>query len=93
MIIQKSTADLTVSAHAIKSILGIKLSRAAQRHASAMGFESANHLITAVKGNPVERDFEAYVAILKVEVLANHQIEVTEPLVERLRTDLVTPLK
>jgi hypothetical protein len=54
-----------------------------------MGFKSANHLIAAVKSNPVERDFEEYIAILKAEVLANHQISLNDDLVERLRVDLM----
>jgi len=89
VIVQKSVGDLTVSAHSIKSILGIKLTRAGQRHASAMGFESANHLIAAVKTNPVEREFEQYIAILKTEVMANHQISINDDLIERLRVKLI----
>lgn len=88
-IIQNSVADLTVSAHIIKSLLGIKLTRAGQRHASAMGFDSANHLISAVKVNPVEREFEQYITILKSEILANHQISITDDLIERLRVELI----
>ena len=89
IIIHKNVADLTVSAHIIKSILGIKFTRAGQRHASAMGFNSANHLIAAVKANPVEREFEQYITILKTEILANHQISMNDELIERLRVELI----
>ena len=89
IIIQKNVADLTVSAHIIKSLLGIKLTRAGQRHASAMGFSSANHLIAAVRINPVEREFEQYITILKTEIMANHQISLNDQLIERLRVELI----
>lgn len=89
VIVQKSVGDLTVSAHVIKSILGIKLTRAGQRHASAMGFESANHLIAAVKSSAVEREFEQYITILKTEIMAHHQIVINDDLLERLRSKLI----
>lgn len=87
-IIQQSVSDLTVSAHAIKAILGIKLTRAGQRHASAMGYSSANHLIAAVKESAVERDFNQYLEILTTEIFANHQITITDELAARLRLEL-----
>ncbi|GAA0852062.1 hypothetical protein [Aliiglaciecola litoralis] len=90
IIIQKSVNELTVSAHALKSILNIKLTRAGQRHASAMGFKSANHLIEAVKNAPVEREFEQYIKILKQEMAANHQIILNDEMVERLKMGLVS---
>lgn len=84
----KSTGDLSICAHALKSILGIKFTRAGQRHASAMGFKSANHLLDAVKINSVECGFEQYIGVLKAEMLANHQIILNEDLIERLRVEL-----
>ena len=89
LIIHKNVADLTVSAHILKSLLGIKFTRAGQRHASAMGYDSANHLIAAVKINSVEREFEQYITILKTEILANHQINLDDDLIARLRVELI----
>lgn len=54
-----------------------------------MGFQSANHLINAVKGHPVERSFAQYIDILKPELLAHHQITLDDDLIARLRSELV----
>ncbi|MFT5997512.1 MAG: hypothetical protein ACI9RV_003123, partial [Glaciecola sp.] len=42
MITHNDISDLTVAAHAIKSLLDIKFTRAKERHAIAMGFASSN---------------------------------------------------
>lgn len=88
-IIQASNSDLTKAAHALKSILGIKASRAAQRHASAMGYASTNHLIVQVKEGPVEQDFEAYINILRSEMLSQHQITLDSDKIESIRACLI----
>lgn len=89
MITHSDISDLSVAAHTIKSLLNIKFTRAKERHASAMGFASSNHLLTALKEGPVEREFSAYIEILKKEALANHQITIDDELVKRLRYELI----
>jgi hypothetical protein len=88
LIVQTSNSELTKAAHTLKSILGIKASRAAQRHASAMGYPSANHLIEAVKAGSIEQDFDTYLSILKSELISNHQIELNDAMIESLRQSL-----
>jgi Arc/MetJ family transcription regulator len=89
MIIHNDISDLSVAAHALKSLLNIKFTRAKERHASAMGFASSNHLLAALKEKPIEREFEQYIEVLKSEALANHQITIDDDLVERLRFELI----
>lgn len=89
MITHNGVSDLSVAAHAIKSLLNIKFTRAKERHASAMGFASSNHLLGALKEGPVVREFDLYIEVLKSEALSNHQINVDEELVERLRYELI----
>jgi hypothetical protein len=88
LIVQSSNSELTKAAHTLKTILGIKASRAAQRHASAMGYPSANHLIVAVKADSVEQDFDTYINILKSELMSNHQIELNDAMIGGLRESL-----
>lgn len=90
MIIQAQAAELTKAAHALKSIVGIKSSRASQRHAIAMGFESANHLIVALKSAAVERDFEQYMQVLSAELTAHHQITLVPEQREAIKKALTT---
>jgi hypothetical protein len=87
-IVQSNSNDLTKAAHTLKSILGVKASRAAQRHASAMGYTSTNHLIVAVKESPVEQDFEVYINVLRSELLSHHQISLNSVMIESLRDHL-----
>lgn len=89
MIVHSTTNDLSIAAHAIKSLLNIKFTRAKERHASAMGFTSSNHLLAELKTNTIEREFDTYIAVLKQEAMATHQIEVNDHLVERLRAELL----
>lgn len=89
MIIHNDIADLSVAAHAIKSVLDIKFTRAKERHAVAMGFASSNHLLAALKEGSVQQEFDAYIKILQGQVLANHQIKMDEELIERLRFELM----
>jgi hypothetical protein len=89
MITHNDISDLTVAAHAIKSLLNIKFTRAKERHASAMGYASSNHLLAELKLRPVDREFESYIEVLKKEALANHQIKIDDSLVERLRYELM----
>lgn len=88
-VVNKSSGDLSVSAHTLKTVLGIKFSRASQRHASAMGFKSVNHLLDALKVQAVERDFDQYVAVLKDEIMSNHQIKINDDLLATLQKALV----
>jgi hypothetical protein len=53
-----------------------------------MGFPSSNHLLTALKSQPVERDFAQYIEVLKVEALSQHQMSLSENLIERIRIEL-----
>lgn len=88
MITHNNVSDLTIAAHAIKSLLDIKFTRAKERHASAMGHASSNHLLTALKEGPVHQDFDTYIAILKTEALIKHQLKIDDDLIERLRDEL-----
>ena len=83
-------ADLTIAGHAVKAILDVKFSRAKERHASAMGFVSSNHLLAALKNAPIERDFEQYIDVLKAEALEKHQVKLSEKQIERLRRELTS---
>jgi hypothetical protein len=87
-IVQSSSSDLTKAAHTLKSVLGIKASRAAQRHASAMGYPSTNHLIVAVKERPIEQDFDVYISALTSELFSHHQISLNEDMITSLRARL-----
>jgi hypothetical protein len=89
MINHSNAGDLTIAAHTIKSLLNIKFSRAKEIHAKAMGFDSSNHLLAELKSNPIERDIDQYLLILKKEALATHQISIDDNLVERLRYQLL----
>lgn len=82
-------SDLSVAAHAIKSLLNIKFTRAKERHASAMGFASSNHLLAELKTRPIERSFNLYIAVLKKEAMANHQIDIDDELLKRLSFELL----
>jgi hypothetical protein len=84
LISHASKGDLSVYAHLLKSVFGIKFTRATQRHASAMGFASPNHLLEALKVHPVEREYEQYIAVLKNEMFAHHQISLTEDTIAAL---------
>ncbi len=88
LIVHQNTADLTVAAHSIKSLLNIKFTRAKERHARAMGFASSDHLLADLKVHEVERDFALYMSVLKAEALANHQIVIDDDLTERLKEAL-----
>ncbi|WP_371195563.1 hypothetical protein [Glaciecola sp. SC05] len=88
-VVNKSSGDLSVSAHTLKSLLGIKFSRAGQRHASAMDFKSVNHLLDALKIQAVERDFDQYMAVLKEEIMSNHQITINDDLFAKLQKELL----
>ena len=88
MIIHSDVTDLSVAAHAIKSLLNIKFTRAKERHASAMGFASSNHLLSEVKTRPIEREFKLYIEVLKKEAKEQHQINIDDKLIERLRFEL-----
>jgi hypothetical protein len=81
-------ADLTIAGHAVKSILDVKFSRAKERHASAMGFSSSNHLLAALKEAPIEKGFDEYIQVLKAEALQKHQVVLTDGLIEQLRREL-----
>jgi hypothetical protein len=89
MITHSDASDLSVAAHTIKSLLNIKFTRAKERHASAMGYASSNHLLAALKEHPVERAFAEYIEVLKKVAAANHQIVIDDELVERLRYELI----
>ena len=89
MITHSNAGDLTVNAHAIKSLLNIKFSRAKEIHAKAMGFTSSNHVLAELKTNPIETDFEQYITVLKKEALAIHQLAIDDELTERLRYQLL----
>jgi hypothetical protein len=89
MISHADVSDVTVAAHTIKSILNIKFTRAKERHARAMGFDSSNHLLAALKEGAVEREFDVYIEILKKEALANHQIVINDELEKLLRYELL----
>lgn len=54
-----------------------------------MGYPSVNHLLEAVKIKPVEREFEHYIERLKAEILAKHQVTMSDELIAQLRGDLV----
>lgn len=88
MIIHNDTADLTIAAHIIKSMLDIKFTRAKERHASAMGHASSNHLLTKLKTQAVECNFEQYISVLKAEAFSNHQINLSDEIIERIRIEL-----
>jgi len=96
-IINQNSKSVSVCAHAIKSVLGIKFSRANQRHAIAMGFTSANHLLEAVKLNSVSCDLDEYLEVLKKEMLVHHQVPISEGQIKQLQgalsveTDLKDP--
>lgn len=89
MITHSNEEDLSIAAHTIKSLLNVKLSRAKEIHAKAMGFDSSNQLLAALKNNAIEQDFEQYILILKKEALATHHISIDDKLVERLRYELL----
>jgi hypothetical protein len=78
MITHNDISDLTVAAHAIKSLLDIKFTRAKERHAIAMGFASSNHLLAELKQRTVQREFALYIEVLKAEALAKHQINIDD---------------
>ena len=88
LIVHQNTADITVAAHSIKSLLQIKFTRAKERHARAMGFTSSNHLLAEVKIRTIERPFDEYISILKAEAIANHQLKIDDDLTARLQEAL-----
>lgn len=90
IIVNNTSGDVSICGHALKTVLGIKFSRAGQRHASAMGFKSAHHLLDAVKIGGVSRSFDDYQEILKQEMLTHHQISISDDLLEQLRQSLLT---
>ncbi|MFT6270544.1 MAG: hypothetical protein ACJAVV_003383 [Alphaproteobacteria bacterium] len=89
MITHNDISDLTVAAHAIKSLLDIKFTRAKERHAIAMGYASSNHLLAELKEHPIQREFDLYIDVLRTEALTKHQIKIDDALVERLRVELM----
>lgn len=88
MIIHNTANDVTVAAHAIKVALNIKFTRAKERHASAMGFKSSNHLLAQLKNQAVQQPFNSYIEILTREAKMHHQIIISDAVAEHLRNEL-----
>jgi hypothetical protein len=84
-----SNAELTSAGQAVKAILDIKFSRAKERHAAAMGFASSNHLLAALKVGPIQKEFDQYIEVLRVQAQEKHQISLSAEAIESLRQALV----
>ena len=72
MITHDLNTDLTEVCHIVKSQLGIKLTKAKERHAKAMGFNSYNHLNSEVKKGIIEVNSSHYKQAMFQELIANN---------------------
>ena len=76
---QNRSTDLNSLLSEIKTILGIKLSRAKERHATAMGLNSYNHLIGKIKREgEVITDLSSYIDLAKNQMFSVHDVSLTE---------------
>lgn len=91
-IVHKKSTSLTPIAQAIRDVFQIKLTRAKERHAEAMGFNTFNHLSEAVKASDVKIGLDEYTIALADSILKNHDIVITdnqkEILEERLKCEI-----
>ena len=71
--------DLNLVTKNLKDILSIKLSRVRERHASAMGFNSYNHLIDEIrKKGEISVSLVDYFLRLEGQLITHHQIALTQ---------------
>ncbi|GIC77163.1 hypothetical protein [Moritella sp. F3] len=76
---QNRSTDLNSLLSEIKAILGIKLSRAKERHATAMGLNSYNHLIGKIKREgEVSTELSSYIDLAKNQMFSVHDVSLTE---------------
>lgn len=83
-----NVSQLTAAAHSVKNALNIKLTRAKERHASALGYNSFNHAAAEVKVDEICIHFEEYIKNLQSDVLKHHQIDIDANIVNELRENL-----
>ena len=77
-VIHDGKTDLNKITHSLKDILKIKLTRARERHAAAMGFNSYNHLISSIKKQETTSiAFEIYFNSLSEQLEENHHTILT----------------
>ncbi len=70
--------DLNLINKELKSVLGIKLTRTRERHASAMGFNTQAHLVAEISAkNKVSIALNDYFDKLESDLQLHHQIELT----------------
>lgn len=74
----RNVNSLTPAAQAIRDTFGIKLNRAKERHATAMGFNSFNHLSETVKKEAIESPLTDYISTLNNLMMSYHQINISE---------------
>lgn len=85
------STDLNLVTKTLKDILGIKLSRVRERHATAMGFNSYNHLISALNENrEIKLPVETYLATLDTELAQHHHLNLTPELIAKI-TNALSP--
>lgn len=84
----RKLSSLTPVAQLLRDIFSIKLSRAKERHAEAMGFNSFNHLSETVKMGPVECDFDDYIANLNIVMEKNHKLTNTLEKKDEIKNNL-----
>lgn len=73
-ITHSSVSSLTPAAQAIRDVFNIKLTRAKERHAEAMGFNSYNHLSETVKKSSVNLPYDDYIENLANSLKKHHDI-------------------
>lgn len=78
--------DLNYITKSLKDILNIKLSRVRERHASAMGFNSYNHLVAEINENKeIRTPFDTYLLKLNESINKHHQLSLTPELIEKIK--------
>lgn len=78
--------DLNAISHNLSAIISIKLSRAKERHASAMGFNSYNHLLSTIPNGEVEVNTRCYINALRNELLEHHKKNLSDEEAENIVT-------
>ena len=83
--IQDLNTDLNRVTKALKDILNIKLSRVRERHASAMGFNSYNHLVADINQNETARvSLDTYFSKLDEEMRQHHHFTLTPTMKDKI---------
>jgi hypothetical protein len=85
------STDLNLVTKNLKDLLGIKLSRVRERHATAMGFNSYNHLISAInEKREIKLPVETYLDTLNTDLAQHHHLKLTPELIAKI-TNALSP--